>query len=88
MRPSPETEEEIVAALARYFATPEHQYGGCPDCMEEGTVEDYVGTPSDGQRIEIHVLKRCTACGWMRAAKFEPSQCGRPPMIERDRSEE
>lgn len=79
-----------VPMLSRFFATPERHYRNCPECgadlSDEGEVQ--FTTPSDGQNIELHVIKICGECDWMRAAKFEPTQTGRPPMIQREREDE
>lgn len=82
-----QSREDLLTAMARFFATPERHYRQCPECQAE-EVEEMVGVPSDGQNVEIHVLKRCEECGWVRAARFEADQSGRPPVIQREKDEE
>lgn len=84
---STEDQANLLTAMARYFATPKHHYQNCPECMSED-LEVVTGLPSDGHNIEIHILKRCLECDWMRAAKFEAETAGRPPTIQPNRADE
>lgn len=81
-----EDHADLIHAMSRFFATPERHYNQCPECMSE-ELEVITGLPSDGHNIEIHILKRCHECGWMRAAKFEATTSGRPPTIQRETEE-